>query len=113
MKEEKVNETLKRKAEEQEKENILEKKAKGDLKEKLSKLTISKSELLEKKETSYFLLIEVAVKLGNAVKSNDFQVIMVAQMMLSAANTTIKQVSEELATLKKDISSMQNQLSNN
>ena len=110
VKEEKVNETLKRKAGEQEGENILEKKAKGDLKEKISKLTISESELLEKQETLYFLLIEVAVKLENAVKSNDFQVIMVAQMMLSAPNTTIKQVSEELAAFKKDISSMQNQL---
>ena len=68
---------------------------------------------LKNKKTSYFLLIEVTVKLGNAVKSNDFQAIMVAQMMLSAATTTIKQISEELATLKKDISRMQDQLSNN
>ena len=61
MKEEKMNKTLKRKAEEQEEENILEKKAKGDLKEKLSKLTISENELLEKQETSYSLLIEATV----------------------------------------------------
>ena len=37
MEEEKVNETLKRKAEEQEEENILEKKAKRDLKRKIIK----------------------------------------------------------------------------
>ena len=113
MKEGKVNETLKRKAEEQEEDNIFEKKAKRDLKEKLSKLTISESERLEKQETSYSLLIGVTVKLGIAAKSNNFQAIMVKQMILSAANTIIKQVSEELVTLKKDISSIQDQTSNN
>lgn len=101
MKDENVKETLKRKPEDLKEERILKgQKKKDHLKEKL-KLVASENELLKKQETSYSLLSNSNLKLGNAVKNNDLQTVIVAQMMLNTENSSIKEVSQELASLKK------------